>query len=181
VSESRVAGRYGEALFQLALERDAVEEVRRELAELVELVEASPALEELLMRPDLEAGQKLAALRAALGEEAPEAMIALLETLLRHRRGDQLGGISVAYGDLADEAAGVIRAQVTTVVPLTPGQRARLVSALSRMTGRKVELEERIDESILAGAQIKLGDRLIDGSAAGRIERMRAHLVRAQG
>lgn len=181
MTESRVAGRYAEALFQLAVERNAVEEVRRELGHLVELIEASPALEELLVRPDLEAEKKLTALRAALGEEAPEAMIALLETVLRHRRGDQLGGISAVYGALADEAAGLIRAEVTTVVPLTPEQRERLISVLSRMTGRRVELEERIDESILAGAQIKLGDRLIDGSAAGRIERMRAHLVRAQG
>ena len=181
MTESRVAGRYGEALFQLANEREAVEEVRRQLADLVELIEASPPLEGLLVRPDLGAEQKLAALRAALGEETPEAMMALLGTLLRHHRGDQLGGISVAYGALADEAAGLTRAEVATVVPLTPEQRARLVSALSRMTGRRVELEERIDESIVAGAQIKLGDRLIDGSAAGRIERMRAHLVGAQG
>ena len=178
---SRVAGRYGEALFQLATARDAVEEVRRELADLVALVEAIPALAELLVRPDLEAEQKLAALRAALGEEAPEAIVALLGTLLRHRRGDQLGGIAAVYGALADEAAGVIRAEVTTVVPLTAEHRARLVSVLSRMTGRRAELEERIDEGIVAGAQIRLGDRLIDGSAAGRIERMRAHLMRAQG
>ena len=117
----------------------------------------------------------------ALGEEAPEAIVALLGTLLRHRRGDQLGGIAAVYGALADEAAGVIRAEVTTVVPLTAEHRARLVSVLSRMTGRRAELEERIDEGIVAGAQIRLGDRLIDGSAAGRIERMRAHLMRAQG
>ena len=56
-----------------------------------------------------------------------------------------------------------------------------LAAVLSRMTGGRVELEERIDESILAGAQVKLGDRLIDGSAAGRVARMRAHLAGAQG
>lgn len=181
MTESAVARRYGEALFGMTAQRDAVEEVRRELADLVALVEANPALEELLRRPDLDSEQKLTALRAILGEEAPEAIMALLRTLLRHRRGDQLGGIAAAYGELADEAAGLMRAEVTTVVPLTPEQRARLASVLGRMTGRRVELEERIDESILAGAQVKLGDTLIDGSAAGRVERMRAHFAGAQG
>ena len=178
--DRRVARRYAEALFGLARGRGAVEPVGRELAEIVRLVEGEPELRELLRRPDL-GTEQLAAVRAVLGEEFSETLTALLAALVRHGRGDSVAEVAEAYGELADEAAGIVPAEVETVVPLSQAQRQRLVGVLERLVGRRVRLEERTDESVLAGVRVRLGDKLIDGSAAGRLARMREELMDQQG
>jgi F-type H+-transporting ATPase subunit delta len=177
----RAAARYAEALFDIAREEERVEAVRAELEELAQVVEATPDLRLLLRRPDLEAERKLGPLRAALGGKFTDRLMALVEALVRHQRGDSVEAVAEVFGELADAAAGVVRAEAQTVVPLTEEQRARLVGALSRITGKQVELEERIAPEILAGLRLRVGDRLIDGSAVGRLQRMREELMNVQG
>jgi F-type H+-transporting ATPase subunit delta len=177
----RVAARYAEALFAVAQERYAVEAVREELADLVQAVDSVPELRMLLARPDLPADMKLAAVRSALGDQVSATVSGLLDALVRHGRGELAEEVAEAFGELADDAAGVVRAEARSVVPLTPEQRRRLVGALARTTGRRVELEEAIDPSVLAGVRLWVGDRLIDGSAAGRLERLREQLISVRG
>jgi len=176
-----VASRYAEALFEVAQGRRAVEAVRTELEALLELAEATPALRALLERPDLAADQKLEALRAALGDEFSDTVVALLDALVQRGRGDHVAEVAAVYDEMADDAAGLVRAEARTAAPLTDGQRARLVAALGRITGRQVKLEERLDPEVLAGVRLLVGDRLIDGSAAGRLARMREELMSVRG
>lgn len=179
--ERRVAQRYAEALYGLAEARGAAESVREELDELLALVVASGELRSLLERPDLEPGRKLAALRAGLRGQVSVTISALLASLVQHGRGDSLAEVGEVYGELADEAAGVVRAEVETAVPLTEAQRRRLAAALERVAGQRVRLEERTEKAVLAGVRVRLGDKLIDGSAAGRLARMREELIDEQG
>ena len=177
----RVAERYAEALFELARARDAVPHISRDLADLATTVQASPDLQRLLKRPDLPSERKIAALRQALGEEFSEAIVALLAVLVRHGRGDAVKQVADAYDELADRAAGIVRAEADSVVPLTREQRSRMVRVLERITGQQVKLEESVDPTVLAGVRLRIGDRLIDGSAAGRLARLREELLDQRG
>ena len=177
MTEFRISARYAEALFDLARARQSVEALRAELAQVVALVEESAELRALLERPDLPAEWKVEALREGLGRSFSDAIMGLLAVLVHHHRGDSVAQLAQAYGELADEAAGVVRAEVRTVVPLTEVQRARLTAALGRLTGGQVKLEVRTDPALLAGVRLQVGDRLIDGSAAGRLARMREELI----
>jgi len=181
VNDRRAAARYAEALLRVAAEGRAVEAVRRELADLVALVQAAPVLKDLLQRPDLPAARKSQALLAALGGRLSETVLAMLEVLLRHGRGGELMEVADSYYELADEAEGLVRAEARTVIPLTGEERSRLLAALSHIAGRRVALTERLDPAVLAGVSVQIGDRLIDGSAAGRLARMRKELVGERG
>jgi ATP synthase F1 delta subunit len=181
VSAPRVAARYAEAIFAIARDGDALDDVRSELATLAELVADQPALRRLFERPDLSPEQKRGALREAFGERFSQAIMALIGALVRHRRGEALPQVVAAFEELADQAAGVVRADAETVVPLSDRQRDRLVAALGRLTGKRVVLEERIDPGVVAGVRLRVGDRLIDGSAAGRLARMREDLIIQRG
>jgi F-type H+-transporting ATPase subunit delta len=181
MSERAVAARYAEGLFATAWAPGEVEALRREIGELVRLASVTPALGSLLERPDLDAEQKMTALQAALGGQVTQKVMGLLNTLVRHRRGDHLEAVAEGFDRLADEAAGVVHATVRVAVPLTGEQRARLTAALGRLTGGKVALEERVDPGVLAGASVQVRDRLIDGTAAGRLEQLRQALMRTEG
>jgi F-type H+-transporting ATPase subunit delta len=75
---------------------------------------------------------------------------------------------------LADEARGLAEAWVETAIPLTSDQEQRLRAALERMTGKMVEMHMRMEPEVLAGVRVRIGDHLIDGSAAGRLQAMRS-------
>jgi len=177
VTSRRVASRYAEALFGLAREREATDAVRQELHELAEVIGATPPLADLLQRPDLDAERKLTAVNAAVGDAFSEVVLSLLATLVRHRRGGYVAEVAAAFDEMADAAAGVVRAEATTAIPLTDEQRERLTAALARSTGKRVLLEERTDPEVLAGVRVRVGDRLVDGSAAGRLQRLRQELL----
>jgi F-type H+-transporting ATPase subunit delta len=181
VTSRRIAARYAEALFGIAGERGAVDALRVELGELVKVVQSSPELTGLLERPDIGAERKLQVVQAALSSRFSEAIMSLVAALVRHRRGDHIPEVAAAFDEMADDAAGVVRAEATTAVPLTDDQRRRLVSVLDRITGRKVALEERVDPEILAGMMVRVGDQLVDGSAAGRLRRLREELIGMEG
>ncbi len=181
MTEHRIAARYAEALFALAQQTQAAAPLGAELEELASLVQRTPQLRALLERPDLPPAWKLQALREALGQAFSETIMRLLSVLLYHQRGDALAQVAQTYRELADEAAGVLPAEARTAVPLTPEQRARLTAALQRLTGRQVRLEARTDPSVLAGVRLQIGDRLLDGSAAGRLAHMRQELLEQLG
>jgi len=181
VSAPRIAERYAEALFDLARERDAVAGIRSELSDLSAAVEASPELQRFLTRPDLPLDRKLVALEAAFGDRFSRDIVSLLGVIVTHGRGDAVTAVADAYGQLADRAAGIVRAEAATVVPLTAQQRTRLLAALERIAGSPVKLEERIDPSVIAGLRLRVGDDLLDGSAAGRLARLRDELVNQRG
>lgn len=172
------ASRYAEALFGHARDLGTLEPVRSELRELVRAVDATPELKGLLARPDLDPQRKLAALRLALGERFSGLMLALLAALVRRQRGRYLAQVAEAFEELADEAAGVVRAETESATPLTPEQQERLIRALAHISGRRVLLSLRVNPELLAGVRVKVGDRLIDGSGAGRLARMRQELTR---
>lgn len=176
-----VAKRYAEGLFQSAADRSEVEALRRELEELAQVAASTPALRSLLERPDLGAEQKMAALEAALGREVRPKLMGLLSALVRHGRGDHLEPVAQAFTQLAEEAAGVVHATVRAAVPLTPEQKRRLAAALERLTGGRVVLEERVEPEVLAGASVEVGERLIDGTAAGRLAQLRQVLLAMEG
>jgi len=177
MTEYRVAARYGEALFRVAQRRRLVPAVQEQLDELARLVDACPPLRQLLQRPDLDSERKLEALRASLGPSFSDIVMRTMAALIRHQRGDALPQVAQAYRELAEEAAGVVRAEVSTAVPLSQTQRQRLSTALERITGRRVILQARTDPAVLAGVRVQLAHRLIDGSAAGRLARMREALM----
>ncbi len=177
MTDRRAAARYAEALLDVAQEYRVIEPVRRELEALVTLVAATPALRDLIERPDIDAEQKEQAIHAALGELFSQAIVSLLLILLRHQRGQDLPAVGEVYEELADEAEGIVRAEARTAVPLTEAERTRLAAALARVTGKRIVLQARVDPSVLAGVVVDVGGRMIDGSAAGRLARIREELL----
>ncbi|MBM3139331.1 MAG: ATP synthase F1 subunit delta [Chloroflexi bacterium] len=97
------------------------------------------------------------------------------------RRKGRLGlGSSIAsfYRELYDAERGVLRAEVTSAVPLDDGQRQRLQEKIARDTGKQVELEARVDAAIMGGMVVRIGDRLVDGSTRTRLRSLRTQLER---
>ena len=106
------------------------------------------------------------------GEEVPEAFVTFLRLLAENNRLHLLPGIAVLFERLRTEAESVLRAELISTTVVTEAQRKRVTKALKAKFKRKIVLDCKTDESLIAGAVIRVGDLVIDGSARGRLEKL---------
>jgi F-type H+-transporting ATPase subunit delta len=99
--------------------------------------------------------------------------------LIESRHVDQAAGIRDEYEQLADEAAGRIRATVTAAVELSSDERERLSRQLSKRLGKEVRVTATVDRRIIGGLKLQYGDHLVDASLATRLQQLRRRLADA--
>ena len=175
---SAVARRYGKALFELAQEAGQIDRWQRQLEQLRTILE-HPSVRGLVDNPAIPTQRRIEVIDAldtgVLGNEVRNLGRLLVET----RRADLAGEVVEEYRELADEAAGRVRATATTAIELSERDQRRVGQDLSRRLGREVRLECRVDPAILGGLVLQLGDRLIDASLRSRLHQLRRRLAGA--
>ncbi|MBD3292555.1 MAG: ATP synthase F1 subunit delta [Armatimonadia bacterium] len=172
-----VARRYLGASMEAA-ERAAVrEQLGRQLAMLQAALEVSPDVRRLLGHPSMDLERKLAAVGDVLGEEPVEPLRKLIALLIDNDRLEVLEVAEEVYQQLVDEAEGVLRAFVATSAPLDPDQSQRLAQALSGWLEQDVLIDADVDPDLIGGIVVRVGDRVLDASLRGRLERIRERMV----
>lgn len=167
---------YAEALFDLAKERNVVDDVGAELDEFGKLAAAHPEIGEFLATPVVEPGAKVEALRKALEGRVSPLLADFLCLVVEKRRFDAFSGIADAYRGMADAHAGRMRASLRTAAPVAAALRDEIAAVLSKGTGKRVTLDAAVDPALLGGAVVTMDDRVYDGSLRSRLLRFRQQL-----
>ncbi len=176
-----VARRYARALFEVSLAEADPRQVERELDTFVGLVQRHAELWRALTHPAVSPSRKRAAVASLVEHAAPlSPVLAKLLLLLAERdRLKVLPDLLEAYRERVLEHRRVIRAQVATAIPLSDDRLRALAEGLARATGREVQVEARVDPSLIGGAVARLGSLVVDGSLARQLERAKAELAAA--
>jgi F-type H+-transporting ATPase subunit delta len=169
------ARRYARAVFELAEQEGQVDEWGHRLAAVRELM-SDPAVASVLTNPTIATEQRMALMAAAPHVFDPETTN-LAKLLIESNRVRDVGGIADEFQRLADEAAGRVRATVTTAVELTPGDRDRVETELSKRLGKEIRMHVVVDPRILGGLKLQYGDRLVDASVSTRLQQLRRRLA----
>jgi len=151
-----------------------------ELLQVASAIAGDPAMQRLLgpWNPRLRGEQKtelMAGLcRDARGgaEALPESFVAFLKTLAEFHRLHLLPSIAVLFERFRAEAESILHAELVSAAAVTDAQRKRVTKALKAKFKRSVVLDCKTDPSLIAGAVIRIGDRVIDGSARGRLDKL---------
>ncbi len=172
---SGVAGRYASALFSLAQDNRQTESVARSLAKLDALIAESPDLERLVRSPVFSADDQIKALDAVLAREEIGGIAANFVRLVTvKRRLFYLREMIAAYRRFYDASRGVTRAEVTSATALSEANLAALKDQLKAASGgREVDLDAKVDPSIIGGLIVKLGSRMVDGSLRTKLNAIR--------
>lgn len=171
------AARYARALFDVIVNQRDPAGAESELAAFAEFLRSHDAFARVARNPALPASRKRAIVQAIVDRVRPSAEVGKLLTLLAERdRLTILPEIVEAYGSLVLDHQQVVRAELTTAVPIAESQRTALERRLARATGRAVTLAARVDPSIIAGAVTKVGSVVYDGSVARQLEKIRERL-----
>jgi F-type H+-transporting ATPase subunit delta len=173
---ARSASRYARAVFELATEEGEVERWSERLR-IVREVFNDPTARAVIANPSLPTETRLAAVDSLdLPGLGPEGLN-LMRLLVTGHRVDRIDEIAEQFEALADDAAGRVRATVTTAIPLSEADREALGKDLSRGLKKEVRLEARVDPAILGGLILEVGDRLTDASVAARLDQVRRRVL----
>jgi F-type H+-transporting ATPase subunit delta len=172
---SGVSGRYASALFSLAQDGRQTDAVAQSLEKLDALIAASPDFERLIRSPVFSANDQLKALDAILAREEISGIAANFVRLVAvKRRLFFLRQMVAEYRKLYDASRGVTRAEVTSASALSDDNLTGLKEQLKAASGgRDVQLDVKVDPSIIGGLIVKLGSRMVDGSLRTKLNAIR--------
>lgn len=175
---SRLSGqRYAQAIFELALENEQLEQWDQDLRLAADVL-GDDEFARFLGHADVPQERKISAIESVLSETHP--LVRNLVSLLVNRGGvSEMRDVQEGYSRLLDDHLGRQRAEITTAVPLEQDELDRITEFVRQLVRRDVVLTTQVDEKILGGLIIQIGDQLLDGSTATGLERMR-QVVRAQ-
>ena len=169
------ARRYAKAVFELAEREGQVDEWGRRVAAIRQLL-SDPEIASVLTNPTIATEQRFALISDAPHVLDPEATN-LAKLLIESNRVRDVTEVEVEFQRLADEAAGRVRATVTTAVELTPKDRDRVADELSKRLGKEIRMHLVVDPRILGGLKLQYGDRLVDASVSTRLQQLRRRLA----
>ncbi len=163
---------YAAAIYDLALEPWL-----QRLASIEKAVKSDAALRANLDDTGLSARQKLDRLSQAMPTEVSGEIRKFLGTLLEAGQFDQLGAILLELERLVQRVPKRTLALVTSAVPLTEAEQQAVNAKLAGQFGPDLEMRFEVDASLLGGVRLRVGDRVIDGSVAGKLAALRDHLT----
>ena len=170
------ARRYAEAAFQVGMRDDTLEQWRSEL-DLAATVAGDQRALTVLANPAIPVERRAAALADMLGTRVAEPVLNLIRLLLRRGRIEELPRVAAEFRRLDDQRQGITHATATSAIELTPDEIRELTARLEESTGGRIALDVDVDPSLLGGLVVRVGDRMIDGSVRGRLERLRNQLA----
>ena len=170
--QDRITG-YANGIFELAKAEGDLERVESELFTISQALDGSPELRSTLTDPQLPMEKKQALVDDLIGGRASSLSVDLVQLIVSQGRASELSDIARAVVEAAAASRDKAVAEVRSAVPLDEETIERLTVALGRATGKSVEVKVVVDESVIGGIVARVGDTVIDGSLARRVDSLR--------
>ena len=171
-----IARNYAEALFSLGEKSGQTERYAGLLEAIAGAIDTSPKAQMVLMSPKVTKARKGQLLAASL-PGAPQEFVLFLQAVINRGRQLLLGAMAVEYSGLLDQKFNRVRAGVTVARAPDDALKAAVTAALSKALGKEVVATFMVDEDILGGAVVRVGDRVLDGSVRRRLAQLRRQLL----
>ena len=178
--DTTIARTYAEALFEVAQADDEVERYGANLHQLAGLIESDRQFRLFLETPRIDTSSKKQSLREALKKKLPGRLLSFLLLVIDKRRQRLLPSIADSYAELVDEHLGRIQVRITAAQEPDRKLEAELSRKLGKLLAKKIIPIYQVDERIIGGVIIRVGDRIMDGSIRRRLQLLRRRLLRTE-
>ncbi|MGI0106082.1 ATP synthase F1 subunit delta [Salinimicrobium sp. WS361] len=172
---SRAAARYAKALLSLAQDKNVTGEVNADMVLISKTIKDSEELQAFLKSPVVKNTMKKNAL-LEIFKSVNGVTSGLFEILIENNRLNILPLVASSYERLYDEMNGVQVAKVTTAIPLTPALEAKIQQKVKELTGNEAKIENIVDESIIGGFILRVGDIQYNGSVKSQLTGLKREL-----
>ncbi|XMO87860.1 ATP synthase F1 subunit delta [Algibacter sp. AS12] len=169
---ARAAIRYAKALLSLATDQKTTDVVNNDMKLIADTVAGNKELNDMLQSPVITSSDKKAVLLEVF-KGSDKSTLDLISTLSTNNRISILQHVASKYNQLFDESKGIQIATVTTAVELTADLKKKVLAKAKELTGKDVEVENIIDESILGGFILRIGDTQYNASVANQLNKLK--------
>ncbi|KYG78102.1 ATP synthase F1 subunit delta [Roseivirga spongicola] len=178
MSEYRIASRYAKSLLDLAVEKKVLEEVNKDMQLLTGIAEESRDLVLMLKSPIISHDKKLSVLDKVFKGKVNDMTMSFFTILTKKHREAYLIPVAEEFHHQYNVFKGIEEATITTTFPLNDALRKEFINLVERISSKKVELTEKIDESLIGGFILKIGDRQIDDSINSKLKALRLEFTK---
>ena len=169
---------YAKALFLIAEEDGATDEVLSDVLAVKEILDENPKYRNLLDTPAVSKAERLALIDEAFSS-LNESVRNLLKMLAQRRETYAFSGIATDFSSLVDEKRGIIRAEAVSAVEMTDAQLDALKKRLDAITGKTVIVKNTVDPAIIGGLTLRYSGLQLDGSLKTRLKSFEKALLGA--
>ena len=177
MSEYRVASRYAKSLIELSKEKGILEQVKEDIVLFKTTCEESRDLRLMLNSPLIAHLRKATILKQIFNGKISEVTATFFDVVCKKARESVLIATANEFINQYNAVKGIQKAKITTAIALTDEMRNTLKSVIKEAINKEVELEEVVDESLIGGFVVNVGDRQVDDSIKGRLEDLKASLL----
>ena len=173
-----IARVYAEALFETAKERGKLDVIREQLGQVADALDADRNLAVFFFSPSLSSAEKRDGIQRAIAGAEPE-LINFLELLVEKHRMPVIFRIRRRFDEMWARENKQLDVTLTSAVELDPEVVERVRHEIERQTDRSVQLRTRVDENVLGGLVLQVGNMVLDASIRNRLERLRKEVAQA--
>ena len=178
MSNETIARRYSTALADASLSQGDTDTVRGELEAVGKLFQENSELRSIFGNPAITHNNKEKVLDALIAKAKPSKTTSnFLKVLLQNGRLNDITDINDRFGSILEERSGTVSAEIISARELPAGERAEFESHLQKITGKKVNVNYRIDNEIIGGVVTRIGSTVYDGSVRTKLENLKEQLV----
>lgn len=177
MSNTIVAKRYAVALFEIAKEKNTLDQMVEEVGTVHDVFSSNEDIYTFLQHPKVSLQQKKDLLLKAFSSLSADVKNTLLLMLERHRT-DEIAQMAADFVELINDEQSVAEAQVYTIRPLTEKEREGISSVFAAKVGKKsLKIENIVDRELIGGMKLRIGNRIFDGSVSGKLNRLERQLL----
>lgn len=178
---TELARAYGDALYEVSGEQGDTARVRTDLQMLKTVLNDNPEVLALMDSPALRKQERVKVVAELFDGLVHHLVENALKLVAEYGTASELSEAIRQFEYRWDEEHGIMTADVTSAVPLTPEQEVQLTRRLEAMTGKRVRLNKRVDSRCVGGLRLQIGDRQMDGTIDHQLHRMETRMEGAQG
>ena len=171
-----VVKRYATALFDLAASEGAMAKYEEEVKVIVKALHDEPDFMAVLQDHKVTREEKISIVENIFTDKVSTPIVGLLVLLVNKGRQAEILNVLEAFLDMVKAESGIIKAVVTSAIPLKEAQLEALREKLEASTKSKIELETIVDSSIIAGLVVRVGDKVVDASYKGEMQTLKKQL-----
>ncbi len=170
--ETRVSYRYAKSLLDLALEKGQLEQVREDMQLVASVIRESRDLLLMLKSPVIKTDKKQEILKAVFGGKIGVITTAFIDIITAKRRESELATIAESFLNQYKANKKILTAVITTASGLDKSLRDKVMEIVKGSTQSEVELQEKIDKSLIGGFILRVGDKQVDASIIRQIKNL---------
>lgn len=177
MSVFKVASRYAKSLLDLVKDNGRLEQVKGEIEQVAATIKSSTELQAVLNNPIIKTDKKQNILKALFAGKVSPEITGFFDIMVRKGRAELVYATALEFIREYNELKGIVNAQVISAAPMSAENLEALRQEIAKQINAEVKLTNKVDAALIGGFVVKVGDRQIDSSLAGKLNKLERHFI----